>query len=601
MKKILFFIFLLFIPVVSAQIENPEIINYLHAVITKSGSVYLEPVGISQPKNLKLTLLIPQNTETQEAYLISVEGPDKYNITHDKFGNQIIILEWKNPKTNTKLKYKLIFDVKNYLKEEKYKEKNFPLTPLIRPSLNITQKAFEVSDNENEIFKIFKLTSWVHEWIKYDKNYMNLTKSAEWVYEKKRGTCDEFSNLLISMLRSLGYNAWYVGGYAYSTSWGPHGWVEVEYNGKIVSLDPTWLESPVDATHIKFITLPDSNQTEAIEVLGNVRIHWDKQEPKIRIIRTSQSPRIRTQTSAIPMKLKSNSYGLIKTRVFSYQDKCILTSLRFQSCKMGKKDFIWSLEKNKIIGFCGDETYYWWVKSPEIKEGKIYTCPVSIYGGGSKEVINLTLTSGRKTTSLYVNTPSVVNTNQNFLITTFLKSSEKEEVYVIFDGIVQSKKVSGETKINWLLNSPDTPGTKTLYVYFSGNLITKNITIVQKKNLIISNISIIKNSKVHVYIHVRNMDNFTKGIAILRINGTEMKQNFSIENNHTKILEFIYTPDSFGIKETSVIILSEKGYQDGWEGSINIPKKKGFLEEIIDRVLDFFEGIFNNILKSIFQ
>ena len=76
-KKALFIpVLLLMISQVSAQIENPETVNYLRAEIIKSGHVYIIKDDLSGlAKNLNITLSIPQNTERQSRTIKSVLGP----------------------------------------------------------------------------------------------------------------------------------------------------------------------------------------------------------------------------------------------------------------------------------------------------------------------------------------------------------------------------------------------------------------------------------------------------------------------------------------------------------------------------------------------
>lgn len=67
----------------------------------------------------------------------------------------------------------------------------------------------------------------------------------------READCSEFSQLYVSMARSLGLPARIVSGLAYSgNSFGGHAWVEV-WVGEWIELDPTWGTHYVDATHIR--------------------------------------------------------------------------------------------------------------------------------------------------------------------------------------------------------------------------------------------------------------------------------------------------------------------------------------------------------------
>ncbi|HDD72593.1 MAG TPA: hypothetical protein ENG00_00715, partial [Candidatus Aenigmarchaeota archaeon] len=252
-------------PVCAKIIETPEAVRYLHARVSKSGSVFLEPEGIlARVDSMNISLSIPQNTVRQKSRLISVEGPDSYQFFEDEWGNRVINLYWKNPDIGRDIDYEIIFDVEVSEKQEPAPGKTFPITDLIRPTEEIRRLSYKLATGLDEERAILKLAEWVYNAVDYRRDYRNLEKSGEWVFRNRKAVCDGHSNLLITMLRSLGYNAYYVAGYAYTeetlgTYWGPHGWVEVELNGRLISIDPTWLESPVDSTHIKFSNSPDSN------------------------------------------------------------------------------------------------------------------------------------------------------------------------------------------------------------------------------------------------------------------------------------------------------------------------------------------------------
>ncbi|MCD6227181.1 transglutaminase domain-containing protein, partial [Candidatus Micrarchaeota archaeon] len=88
------------------------------------------------------------------------------------------------------------------------------------------------------------ITNWVYNHITYNLSYTDKRLPASEVYKIRQGTCDEYSHLTISMLKTLGIPARFVKGYSFSNkTWEPHAWVEY-YNPKYgwLPIDPTFDE-----------------------------------------------------------------------------------------------------------------------------------------------------------------------------------------------------------------------------------------------------------------------------------------------------------------------------------------------------------------------
>jgi hypothetical protein len=87
---------MLVLPTCSAQeISNPEAVSYLHAEVTRSGSLYLfDSTPLQAAKDLVVTLTVPQNSSRQKAHIKSMEGADRYQLAEDMWGNKIVKLYW---------------------------------------------------------------------------------------------------------------------------------------------------------------------------------------------------------------------------------------------------------------------------------------------------------------------------------------------------------------------------------------------------------------------------------------------------------------------------------------------------------------------------
>ncbi len=149
-------------------------------------------------------------------------------------------------------------------------------TELVKITPQISAKARELVEGEsNPLKKIAILTSWVHNNVEYDLSYKDVIADSQTVFEIRKGVCNEFSHLLLAMLRSLDIPARFSAGYVYSGEvWAPHAWVEVAINGRWYPFDATYNEGIIlDGTHLKFANgIDQSSVTEQFSARGNVNL-----------------------------------------------------------------------------------------------------------------------------------------------------------------------------------------------------------------------------------------------------------------------------------------------------------------------------------------
>ncbi len=114
----------------------------------------------------------------------------------------------------------------------------------------------------NYLTAIQSISSFVNNYLTYTftNEYTNGTRKASETLNSKKGVCDEYAVLLISLLREEGIPARYVTGYAYGnvlglSNFGPHAWVEVYVpETGWISVDPTYGEFGwIDASHVSII------------------------------------------------------------------------------------------------------------------------------------------------------------------------------------------------------------------------------------------------------------------------------------------------------------------------------------------------------------
>jgi len=165
-----------------------------------------------------------------------------------------------------------------------------PLTPQERaqflrstPSVqsddaSIQQLAREIAGDETDPVKI---SARIVEWIARNmrRSYGANASTATAVLAQRAGDCTEHALLFTALARAAGVPARELGGLIYvedpAPLFGWHEWAEIHDGRGWISVDPTWSQLPVDATHVQFsaddneMNLKDSGW---IEVLGKLKI-----------------------------------------------------------------------------------------------------------------------------------------------------------------------------------------------------------------------------------------------------------------------------------------------------------------------------------------
>jgi hypothetical protein len=116
------------------------------------------------------------------------------------------------------------------------------------------------------------LVKWVYKSLR--KSYSANADNALTVLDNKAGDCTEHALLFVALARAVGLPAREVGGVAFVEGdkplFGWHAWAEVYDGTQWVSVDPTWNQVYVDATHLK---LSEGSQDFAwINVAGKLKM-----------------------------------------------------------------------------------------------------------------------------------------------------------------------------------------------------------------------------------------------------------------------------------------------------------------------------------------
>ena len=134
-----------------------------------------------------------------------------------------------------------------------------------------------VGDSVDDAARVAALNSYVHGYLTYQPGAP--ARSVLSLLDQPVGDCTEFADLFTTLARSLEIPARTVFGLAYDDGERPafafHAWNEVSVDGEWRSVDPTWNQLRVDATHIP---LPE-NQTAALQLLtGAVDVSFSVRE-----------------------------------------------------------------------------------------------------------------------------------------------------------------------------------------------------------------------------------------------------------------------------------------------------------------------------------
>ncbi len=621
----LFFLcFLLIFPAQAASalvILDPENVTYMKAEVVQSGHVTLaSESSVAVAEDLILRIYIPQEDSRQKRTITNVIGPDGYVISDDGRGNDQIVMTWEKPRLDGEIDYlvETLVEVETVPGTE---TRYFPVTSVIEPSKGIIESAYSAGGGEKSVRNMLLLGNWVHDNVDYDLSCEDSAFPAKWVFDKGIGTCDEFSTLLLSMLRTLDYNAWYVGGYAFlggkqegGESFGPHAWVEARFGDRTYSIDPTWAESPVDATHITFARLPDSNFTEHTEVRSrDVSINWVKGETLIEFLDCREESRIETSLRIVPESVSGGKNVMIIADMEA--DGCVATNLRIASCVDENGDELVDMSENeRSVSFCDTARFHWLGETPRISQGMRYTCPVTVAGGGRLSKAALSITSepdddirifasyGRIFVPGQTMELSVTARNAGF-------SDRDLEIFAILgegmeEGIL-SVPGRGSSMIEFELTAPQTPGTYELYVFSeSGDLKTESIEVISERHLRITEISIPASVEVGgsgtVNVSVKNLGEETTASVRFQAGGKTDTKSVTVGRGDTRVLSFGFTIENEDANSVSVSVLDSTGsYEDSWAGSVNVFRKISVKEEV-SGMLEAFIIWLRELLRSIF-
>jgi hypothetical protein len=154
----------------------------------------------------------------------------------------------------------------------KQRESYLEATPSIQSDeVKVKKLAQKVVGDEKEPLRVAsKIKNYVHRNLRQTMK-ANASTTLE-VLDNMAGDCTEHALLFVSLARAAGLPAREVGGVAFVDAdqplFGWHAWAEIHDGKQWVTVDPTWDELYIDATHVKF---SEGDDMGWLNVLGHVK------------------------------------------------------------------------------------------------------------------------------------------------------------------------------------------------------------------------------------------------------------------------------------------------------------------------------------------
>lgn len=143
-------------------------------------------------------------------------------------------------------------------------------TPSIPLDEEMRAQAASIATESEVDARMGQLERWVYS--RLEKTGAKNATNARDVLRNRAGDCTEHTLLLVALARAAGIPAREVGGLAYAGDAGFawHAWAEYHDGSHWRSVDPTWDELPVDATHIKLNE--DPRELSWLNLVGRLKM-----------------------------------------------------------------------------------------------------------------------------------------------------------------------------------------------------------------------------------------------------------------------------------------------------------------------------------------
>ncbi len=442
---------------------------------------------------------------------------------------------------------------------------------------DIIKLASELAHGEDDLFVVtHNLGLWIEENIDYNLTTSTLeaNQDASWVLENKYGVCDEITNLFIAMSRSLGIPAKFISGVAYTTSekfaeqYGSHGWAEVyfpEYGW--IPFDITYNEfGYIDPTHLKLTESIDSNEASTnYQWIGkNVDIKTRSLDIAASVIEDigKSTPPIKLTMDVMEKAVDYNSYNLIDVIVENQAPYYISTQLTLS--KPAELEIIGNTKKRILLKPNQKKSVYWKVKLSDLDSLFTYQFPLIVYS----------LKNQSASTTFSVSKGNIVLLSQEI---DAIIEQNKEEIQKVYSG-----KVDLNCSLDKNQLKENEKITATCSLKNIGNILLKDINICLKEDCNSKDLGISQSVKTEFTINTSVIGR--QKAAIMATNDKISKATYlefevldepkiavididfplEVEFNQDYSISFTLSKKSFSTPKNVEIILSQKGFKQGW-------------------------------------
>tara|TARA_Y100000310_G_scaffold239597_1_gene243261 strand:- start:605 stop:2440 length:1836 start_codon:yes stop_codon:yes gene_type:complete len=459
MKRGLLLLFLLLIPLASAQYHNISEI--------KTSVDITADIEVIQDAGFQFNQLTANIEFFPKTYQYQTVTTQETSTTPDATTTDEISITWDTQTQTYEYSIDSIVETKNYLVQTQ--KQTFPTTAeeeleytLETEYIDITEQienqAQEITEGETDLYKaVFKLADWTEKSIQYNLTTLsaNTVQTSSWVLENREGVCDEITNLFISMCRSLGIPAKFISGIAYTNiidDFGQHGWAEVYIDGKWVPFDVTYGQFGwTDPTHIKFNEITDPYEaTINYEWSGsNFQITPSQIEIQADILETENTitPYLDMEISPIYNNAGGDSYIPIEIKLTNnnnyYVPARVVITVAPGLTEVNNKAIL--LEPNQ------EKSLFWIVTIPDdINQNLIYTTRIQAQTNfGNTAETEITYSTNYDTvTEDQANTMIEeldIQDQTDFLSTTTITCQTENEIYYNDETPIVTCELEGET------------------------------------------------------------------------------------------------------------------------------------------------------------
>lgn len=423
MKRLL--LFLLFLPVVFAldcSSLDPTTLGAVNIDYSASGNINIDfESEHSLVENLNANIRVVPQTSLGTVSYTGTLGTDEFDNTILNFYQETVTtspVPWlfesslSYSTTNVKIPINPVFP---------YPLNDFPeniqsyveFTEVADTSVAIQEKANELVSGVTDYFTaISEIANFVAYFLEYNLIYAPSSVAASQVFQQQSGVCDEFSSLLISMLRNVGIPSRFVSGFAYTnvggntcTNFGPHSWTEVyvpDYGW--IQIDSTYKEFFwIDAGHVPLYTSNDAGTSiiNASVVYIDASLSTEAPTFDIELLDYSEPTQdLEFTATTFPETVGEADYILLNVSVTNPYNEWVLDTLFMSTTSeiqivYNNKSIPIVLPPNSVTSF-----YFILLTPDNLDEGYIYTHPV-VVGLGS---------GGEKSLSIEIN-PALIITN----------------------------------------------------------------------------------------------------------------------------------------------------------------------------------------------